>query len=206
MAINRNFFFDHARLGLFGGKMSSSQVSGITLILDKWEHEMPKADDRWLAYMFGTAHHETGRTMQPLRETFASTDAQAIKILDKAFATGKLPWVKERYWQLDPQGISWLGRGFVQLTHKANYLKMAALTDPNLATNPSLAMNTATAADIMFKGMDKGSFTGAKLGDFFSGAKEKWREARRIINGLERADLVAAYGKQYYACLSYTTG
>ncbi|TGV61040.1 hypothetical protein EN784_01180 [bacterium M00.F.Ca.ET.141.01.1.1] len=206
MAINRNFFFDHAQLGLFDGKMSTSQRSGITVILDKWENEMPKEDDRWLAYMFATAHHETGRTMQPVRETFASTDAQAIKILDKAFAAGKLPWVSAPYWRPDAQGISWLGRGLVQLTHKANYVKMAALTDPNLATDPSLAMNMTTAADIMFKGMVRGSFTGAKLGDFFSGAKEKWREARRIINGLEKADLVASYGKQYYACISYTVG
>lgn len=206
MGINRTFFFDHIRTVLFDGSLKQSQVDGLTAILDKWEGEMPKDDDRWLAYMLGTAHHETGRTMQAVRETFASTDDKAIAILEKAFKAGKLTWVSTPYWRKDSKGRSWLGRGLVQLTHKSNYEKMAKETGIDLVGDPSQAMNLGVAVEIMFKGMIKGSFTGKKLGDFFSTTKEDWRGGRRIINGTEKADLVASYAKNYYGAISYTTG
>jgi hypothetical protein len=204
VAINRNFFFNHARLHLFDGKLSAPQVSGLTGILDKWEAQSPQADDRWLAYMLGTVHHETGRTMQPVRETFASSDASAISRLNKAFQAGKLTWVKKPYWQLDAQGKSWLGRGYVQLTHKSNYQKLATAIGIDLTTDPTVAMQPAVALEIMFTGMRQGLFTEISLADRFSPTKEQWRNARQIINGLERADLVASYAKQYYAGISYT--
>lgn len=206
MGINRTFFFNQVRSVLFDGSLKQSQVDGLTAILDKWEGEMPDADDRWLAYMLGTAHHETGRTMQAVRETFASTDDKAIAILDKAFNAGKLPWVSTPYWHKDSKGRSWLGRGLVQLTHKSNYEKMSTQLGIDLVANPTLAMDLQTAVAIMFTGMINGSFTGKKLSSHFSAAKEEWRNARRIINGLERADLVASYGKSYYGAISYTTG
>jgi predicted chitinase len=204
MAINRKFFFDNVRLSLFDGALKAPQVEGLTAILDKWEAESPRADDRWLAYMLGTAHHETGRTMQPVRETFATSDAQAISRLNAAFRAGRLSWVRSAYWNPDAQGKSWLGRGFVQITHKANYQKLGSMIGVDLTADQTRAMALDTALKIMFVGMKQGAFTGKKLGDFFSPGKEDWRNARRIINGIERADLVASYAKRYYASISYT--
>ena len=93
MSINRDFFFDHIRESLFKGSLHQSQLDGLIAILDKWEAESPKDDDRWLAYMLGTTHHETGRTMQPVRETFAVTDDDAIKRLEKSRTAGQRAWV-----------------------------------------------------------------------------------------------------------------
>ena len=205
MTINRNFFFSNTRLVLFDGAMKPSQVDGLTAILDHWENTSPDADDRHLAYMLGTAHHETGRTMQPVRETFASTDDKAIAILDAAFKAGKLPWVSKPYWPRDAQGKTWLGRGMVQITHVSNYQKLQTLTGIDITTDPNQAMVLSTAIQVMFIGMNVGAFTGKKLSDFFAGPKELWRDARKIINGLERADLVASYAQKYYASISYTT-
>lgn len=204
MPINRASFLQYVTIHLFDGKVSASQRAGLKAILDEWEQKSPGADDRWLGYMLGTAHHETGRTMQAVRETFASSDDQAIARLDKAFSTGKLPWVKQRYWQKDPNGKSWLGRGLVQLTHKVNYQTMSPLVGVDLVGDPTRAMDLDTAVKIMFVGMARGSFTGKKLGDYFAGPKQDWRNGRRIINGIERADLVASYAKHYYAAISYT--
>ncbi|MBX3574198.1 MAG: hypothetical protein KF694_17735 [Mesorhizobium sp.] len=206
MAINRQFFFDQTRATLFDGAFKQAQVDGLTAILDKWEKESPNADDRWLAYMLGTAHHETGRTMQPVRETFANSDAKAISILNKAFGAGKLTSVKNPYWGPDAEGKSWLGRGLVQLTHKTNYEKLGKAIGVDLVKDPTLAMDMDVALKIMFVGMRDGLFTNIGLPDRFSKTVEKWREARQIINGLERADLVASYGKAYYAAISYTVG
>ena len=206
MAINRKFFFDNTRLNLFDGEMKASQVAGLTAILDKWEKEMASADDRWLAYMLATVHHETGRTMQPIRETFASTDDQAISRLENAYKKGRLPWVSKPYWRKDADGKCWLGRGYVQLTHRDNYVKMKAITGEDLVAHPDSAMKVPVALKILFRGMVEGSFSaGNKLSKYFKGNTQDWRNARKIINGLDKADLVASYGKKYYASISYTT-
>lgn len=206
MTINRKFFFQNAKKILFDGTISVSQVAGCNAVLDAWEAGHKNDDDRWLAYMFGTAHHETGRAMWPIRETFAASDDQVISRLEKAFGAGKLTWVKAPYWRKDLQGMSWYGRGLVQITHRANYERLGALIGVNLSSNPNLALDIGVAVKIMFAGMMNGAFTGRKLADYFWEKKEDWRGARRIINGSERADLVASYAKAYYSCISYTTG
>lgn len=204
VAINRTFFFHQVRTTLFDGTLKSSQQAGLEGILNAWEPALAGHDDRWLAYMLATTHHETGRTMQPVRETFASTDDKAIQILEKAFAAGKLPWVSKTYWRRDEDGKSWLGRGFVQLTHKANYERMSNLLGLDLVSNPDVVMQHPIATEILTKGMIVGAFTGKKLGDYFNATKSDWVNARRIINGIEKAQLVASYGQKYYAAISYT--
>ncbi|WP_261334979.1 glycoside hydrolase family 19 protein [Rhizobium leguminosarum] len=154
--------------------------------------------------MLATAHHETGRTMQPVRETFAVSDERAIAILERAWAAKQLPWVKNPYWRPDELSKSWLGRGLVQLTHKRNYERIGQLLGTDLVTNPEVAMQPAVAATNMVQGMVEGVFTGYRLSQFFNEQKADWRNARRIINGIERADLVASYAKKYYAAISYT--
>ncbi|BBF79673.1 glycoside hydrolase family 19 protein [Asticcacaulis excentricus] len=202
--INRKHFFDTVRTELFGGKITPSQMQGLTAILDKWETDASHLDDRWLAYMLATAFHETARTMQPVRETRASTDEAAIIILEKAFIAGNLPWVKKPYWRKDAEGKSWLGRGLVQITHKANYIKLGTAIGVNLVANPSLALDMDVALKIMFTGMIDGLFTGKRLADFFHGNVTDWKNARKIINGLESADLVAGHAAKFYMALSYT--
>lgn len=58
----------------------------------------------------------------------------------------------------------------------------------------------------MFLGMTAGWFTGKKLADYFNPKKENWIYARRIINGTDKANLIASYAKRYYSSISYTTG
>lgn len=62
------------------------------------------------------------------------------------------------------------------------------------------------AIPIMFIGMKEGIFTGKKFADYFSPTKEDWVSARRIINGLDKANTIAGHAKKYYGAISYTTG
>ncbi|NLS02852.1 hypothetical protein HGP14_05635 [Rhizobium sp. P32RR-XVIII] len=199
--IDRKFFFDSVRDSLFKGTLSEEQVEGMTAILDYFETHMPDGDLRWLAYILATAFHETAYTMQPVRETLADSDAKAIEILDRAYAAGKLPWVKTVYWRPDEDGKSWLGRGLVQLTHKRNYEAMSPMTGFDLVAEPDRAMEMATAVRILIEGMVAGSFTGHKLADHLNTDKEDWVNARRIVNGTDRAEKLAEYGKTFYAAL-----
>ncbi len=200
--IDRKAFFDHLRRTSFGGRLKAVQVGGLSAILDGWEATHRHRDPRWLAYMLATAHHETGATMRPVRETFAATDAAAIARLDAAFAAGRLPWVSAPYWLPDASGRSWLGRGFVQLTHKRNYARMSRLIGVDLLHDPDRAMEPGPALAILFTGMIRGSFTGHKLAHYFNLAREDWRGARRIINGTESAATVAELAVAYRAALA----
>lgn len=197
--MDRAAFFKAVRSSLFAGKMSASQVAGTEAILD--EAGMRGTRLEWLAYMLATAYHETARTMQPVRETLASTDDKAIRILDRSFAAGKLPWVKTPYWRRDKDGKSWLGRGLPQLTHKRNYEVMSPIVGVDLVADPNRAMEPRTAVKIMFEGMERGSFTAHKLSAHINGQKTDYYNARRIINGVESAAKVATYAKQFEAAL-----
>ncbi len=185
--INRVFFFEQTRETLFNGSLTSKQVEGMTAILDKWDAEHATSDDRWLAYMLGTTHHETDRKMWPIEE----------------YGRGK----GHKYGLPDPQtGKKYYGRGFVQLTWRSNYEAMTTALHVDFVRHPERVLDVRHATNIMFYGMINGSFTGKKLGQYFNKQTADWVNARRIINGRDRAQLVAAYARKYYAALSYTSG
>ncbi|MBP2446733.1 hypothetical protein [Rhizobium leguminosarum] len=199
--MDRGFFFDTVRDQLFKGEMTHPQVAGITAIIDAWEERFPHADRRWLAYILATAYHETAYTMQPVRETLAQGDTRAVEILETAFVAGKLSWVKTPYWRPDEDGRSWLGRGLVQLTHKRNYEAMSTLTGIDLVADPDRAMEMEAAVTILIEGMLQGSFTGHKLADHLNLTTEDWVNARRIVNGTDRAEKLAAYAIAFAAAI-----
>lgn len=150
-----------------------------------------------LAYVLATAYHETGRTMKPVRETFGTNDAQVIARLDSAWRRGVMPWVKSRYWAPDENGKSWYGRGYVQLTHKVNYLKAATKLNADLIEDPDMVMDPGIAARILVRGMQEGWFTGKKLSDYVTLQKSDFVGARRIVNGTDRAAIIANYARAY---------
>ena len=111
--INRTFFFDQVSTRLFDAKLSSKPKETLGKILDYWEKNSPKGDDRWLAYALGTAHHETDRKFGPIREY--------------GLGRGK-PYAP------------YYGRGLVQLTWNYNYAKMGEKLGIKLLESPDLAL------------------------------------------------------------------
>jgi len=187
MGINRSFFFQQTRATLFAGRLAEGQTRGMAAILDRWEQAHASADDRWLAYMLATVHHETDKKFAGIREY--------------GHGRGK-PYGRP----VPPHGHVYYGRGFVQLTWKENYQKMSPVCGADLVANPDLALELSHCVRILFHGMIHGSFTGRKLADYFNPARENWVEARRIINGLDKAHLIADHARRFYAAISYTTG
>jgi hypothetical protein len=209
MGLDRRFFFDHVRHNLFGGRLSRGQVEGLAAIMGGWGKRPARrpvgsaaesgADA--LAYVLATAFHETAGTMQPVRETCADSDAEAIRRLEAAFAAGRLASVKTPYWRVDADGRTWLGRGLVQLTHRRNYAAMSQLTGVDLVAEPARAMDMDVAVTILIEGMRAGSFTGRRLGHYFGQREPDWTGARKIINGTDRAELVARHALVFRAGL-----
>lgn len=201
MAINRKYFYDYVRLHLFDGKLKQRQVDGMNVLLDNWEKKMAAMDDRWLAYVMGTVHHEVDRRMQPIKEYGSKSYFRRMYDIE-----GERPRIARQLGNINPgDGVKFHGRGFVQLTGRNNYQDWSNRLGEDLIENPDLALDTEIATEIILEGMRLGTFTGKKLEDYFNVQKDNWKNARRIINGLDKANLIASYGKQYYAAISYTT-
>lgn len=179
--LNRAAFFDAVRKAPFGGKLTDSQVAGISAILDACPADL--STDK-LAYCLATTFHETARTMQPIEE-----------------------YGRGRGKSYGPTGF-W-GRGDVQLTWEANYRKATAelrkrgvlTAAEDLVKTPDLAMRPDVAAAILFYGMVEGWFTGKKLGDYFGPGVSNPVGARRIINGTDRASMIAGYHGSFVVAL-----
>ena len=88
----------------------------------------------------------------------------------------------------------WIGRGLIQCTWEVNYKRYNC-------TKPEDALQWDMALKMAFDGMVCGRFTGKKLSQYISGGSCDFIGARRIINGTDRASLIAGYAKQFQSAL-----
>lgn len=131
-----------------------------------------------VAYVLATVDHETAGTFEPVRECF---------YLGKS-AEGARQRLKY---------YPYYGRGYVQITHKANYQKFGMLLGLNLVGNPDLALDHETALFILLRGFKDGLFTGKKLQDYINRHRTDFIGARRCINGQDRAASIATLARSY---------
>lgn len=201
-SINREFFFDHVRVSLFGGSLRTKQVQGLLALLDYWESKHAAKDDRMLAYLAATAYHETDKTIQPIREY------GSISYFDRRYGpppVGTKPALARSLGNTQQgDGSRYCGRGYVQLTGRTNYRDWGNRLGIALEADPTLALQAGPAMQILVEGSLLGTFTGRKLSQYFNATTGDWRNARRVINGLDKADLIAGHAKQFYAAISYT--
>lgn len=190
--INRAQFYKNYRIQF--GSLAQSQVDGIEAVFNEWEKQK-LSDERWLAYMLATDKHETANTFQPIEE----------------YGKGK----KYRYGKkIKHSGVAYVGpnkiyygRGLVQLTWYENYELMGRLLGIDLLKNPELACVMNTAVKIMFEGMLRGSsnigdFTGKCLEQYFNDKVNDPIGARKIINGTDKAELIANHYNKFLICLT----
>ena len=173
--IDCGIFFAQIR-SLFG-RMSQSQVEGLNSLLDAVGGCLINE----AAYMLATAYHETAHTMQPIEEYGKGRGRDYGK---------RLKMNRQPYSASLP---IYYGRGYVQLTWYENYDKAGRLLKLDLLRQPELALQADVAAKIMREGMFEGWFTGKKLGEYVGLRTAEYVSARRIINGMDKAQLIAGY-------------
>lgn len=191
MKINRPKFYENFRKAF--GKLNQKQVEGFEAIFNEWEKQKLK-DARWLAYMLATVWHETAKTMQPIEEIGRGKGYKYGRKLKRSGVAYKLP--EKLYF----------GRGLVQLTWFENYQLMARLLKLDLLNKPELLLTMEVSIKVMFEGMLRGAssfgdFTGKCLEMYFNDEVDNPEEARRIINGTDKAQLIAGYHNQFLECL-----
>lgn len=181
MRLSRKAFFDAIRVGIHTGSLTADQVASYEAILDA-AAAFPVTDPRHLAYILATARGEAGSAMRSVRE----------------FGRGR----GKAYGTPDPAtGNAYYGRGFVQLTWAVNYRNLGKRLGLPLYEQPDLALDPVVAAKIIVTGMMEGIFTGKRLEDFINGKAADYRNARRIINGMDRADEFADFARRYEAAI-----
>lgn len=190
--INRPAFYNRTKTNQLFASIKPSQIDGIEAILNEWESNPILTDLRWLSYMLATTYHETAKTMQPIEE-YGKGHGHPYG--------SKIKRSGEHY--LTPDKIFY-GRGNVQLTWYENYESFGKLLKIDLLNNPELALTMSISIKIMFLGMTKGLFTGVRLSRYFNSETEDYVNARKIINRLDKADLIAGYAKKFYECLNST--
>jgi predicted chitinase len=164
-------------------------LQGLSDILAHVSQDSEISDIRWLAYMLATVKHECANRWMPV------TEVGKHDYFDKYNADTSLG---AQVGNTQPgDGYLYRGRGFVQITGRRNYRRLGQLLKmgDSLETNPDLALREDVAYNIMSYGMRKGSFTGRKLGQFITQTACDYKNARRIINGLDQADRIAGYAQ-----------
>jgi hypothetical protein len=182
---------------IFGGKLSQEQVDGLNIILDTVNSdEFNVKDKRVAAYILATSFWETGRTMQAVKEKTDKTgEAYFFRMYD---IKGSRPQVAKRLGNLYPgDGVKFAGRGQVQLTGRTNYFNMSNYLKLDLINNPDLLLDTKISARVLVYGIIEGSFTGVGINRYVTNLKTDYVNARRIINGVDKANEIANIATQF---------
>lgn len=196
--MRHDLFWKSIRASVFNGKISQSQVQGIDTIIN--ESYVRKVTPAQLAYILATAHHETGGTMLPVREGFAKTDQQAVDVVRRMYLRGR---ISSDYSERKQNGNSYYGRGYVQLTWEHNYQKASDKLNVDFHGNPDLALVPHYAAKILVVGMMDGWFTGVPLTRYVNEQSVDFKQARRVVNGLDRADKIAETAQSFLQAINY---
>jgi predicted chitinase len=138
-------------------------------------------DDAQIAYVLATAKHESGNY-----------------VCYEEIASGSQYEGRDDLGNNQPgDGVKFKGRGLAQVTGRTNYEKYSKLLNRDFLKDPKGMAEPGVALFTLVHGHKTGIFTGRKLDDYIGNGKRDFYNARRIINGTDRADLIAGYAEDY---------
>lgn len=178
---DRTHFFKTVREAFV--RLNQTQVDALNKLLDCMEQDASISDMRHFAYMMATVKHETADTYLPIREYGKGRGRAYSKVIN---------------------GQVYYGRGYVQLTWYDNYKTMGSELEVDLIHKPDLALDQEVAYKVMSLGMRKGLFTGKSLNSYINTSVVDYVGARRIINGTDKARLIAGYAVVFEKALRAT--
>ena len=159
-------------------------------------------DKNQIAYILATVLHESAGTFKPIIESYWVRDRLIRKYGSKKGTRRFYRWLENTL--PTSKYFPYVGRGYVQLTWDFNYKHYSDVLTKyygseyiDLVNNPSWAMIPDFAMIILIDGMRNGSFTGVGLSRYINEDKVDFVNARRIINGKDKARTIARYAEKY---------
>lgn len=145
--------------------------------------------EEW-AYLFATIYHETASTMQPI------TEFGGNNYFNKRY--GPETKVGKVLGNIKPgDGALFCGRGDIQITGRRNYAVMSKKLGVDLVAEPQLALEPLISIKAAIIGSAEGLYTGKKLSDYINRGDIDYINARRVINGKDKATLIAKYAVKF---------
>jgi hypothetical protein len=175
-------FYEGLRSTKLFTTLAQKQVDSIDSILNECEKQ-GVTDLRQIAYIFATAYWECYNPKTPETRLTPMVEFGSEKYLKS-----------KKYYP-------YIGRGFSQLTWQENYKKEGKRLGIDLFTHPELILGIQTAANSHVYCMVHGSYTGKKLSDYINAEKCDFINARRIINGTNRAEEIMSFAQKFLTCL-----
>lgn len=187
---NRESFFTCYRLSF--GKLTDRKVTALEFLLKQLEKSTRVDSNQKRAYVLATIKWETADTFEPITEY------------------GSKKYLKsKKYWP-------YIGRGYVQLTWRSNYINFGKALHVDLVNNPGLANDKKVAWKVLELGMtddyetqglekvDDPNFTSTTLEDYFDNGKSDYKNARKIINprDYDSYEPIAEVAVKFYKCLT----
>lgn len=178
--INRKATFDNIRKEF--GKLSNGQVLGFEAFFNEFESRKLN-DKRLLSYILATVWHEVNKTMQPIEEI---GKGKGKKYGQRVWYNGK-PYTDIKH--------TYYGRGHTQNTWRDIYEKLTKANTKkwDFVNNPDLLLKMEQSIWATFHAMLTGLYTGRKLSNYFGQVVNDPIGARKIINGTDKAQLIAEY-------------
>lgn len=171
MNFDRKKLFDGLRKRF--GTFDKVQVEVVEAIVDEFIRRN-LGDKRWLAYILATGWGEC--KWRPVEEIGKGKGKPYGKMIN---------------------GKRYYGRGCpTQITHERNYDLLGKRLNLPLKEQPELALQVSVGVAIGFEGMIHGLFTAKKLADYFNATVNDPVNARRIINGTDKAIIFARWHEQ----------
>lgn len=195
------------------GPMSKESEDGLHKLIEEINNdaEFKDAPD-FVAYLLATVWHETwvpkkNQRFVPCPESHPGP--ATAKARDEYFEGkyGCNTKVGQKLGNTEPgDGARYFGRGYVQITGKANYARISKrlgkgdfLVSPNCQ---GFANCNPFAYEILAVGMREGLFTGKKLSDYRKkGGGFDFVGARAIVNGKDKAEVIATHAEAVYSIL-----
>lgn len=188
--------FKHIREKL--GRLTQKQVDGINRYVDAM-HEDKGITYAQAAYILATVWHETAREMEPIEEYGKGkgrpygTWYKNSKGEQYSFKNGK----RDSVYLYSEYPHLYYGRGDTQNTWYDNYEKLSKVFNVDFLNQPELLLTEEWSTKVTIYSMKNGLYTGRKLSDYIYQSKKDYINARRIVNGTDRAKLIAEYAADF---------
>jgi len=167
-------FFSAVRKTLFLNGLTKGQVDGMERIIKCWEDEYSK--NKWKIQLVELAY------------ILATIYHETGKVMRPIKEGGGQQYLRSKKY------YPYVGVGLVQVTWAANWKRwgISSIED---------GLSWPIALRATFEGMAEGAFTGKKLSDYIGNGRRDYVGARRIINGTDRAQLIAGYAEKFREAL-----